>query len=70
MKRILRTISYIIWVVFVLGLTNCNDELTTRSSTDVEEETILSSTTGLNMALRSAYHYLLMGESSSSQNDI
>ena len=42
MKRILRTISYIIWVVFVLGLTNCNDELTTRSSTDVEEETILS----------------------------
>ena len=63
MKRILRTISYIVLVVFVLGFTNCNDELTTRSSTDVEEETILASTTGLNMALRSAYHYLLMGES-------
>ena len=60
MKRILRTISYIVLVVFVLGFTNCNDELTTRSSTDVEEETILASTTGLNMALRSAYHYLLM----------
>ncbi len=66
MKKIYTIISIFLALVF----SNCNDDLSTRSSTDVEEETVLSSTTGLNMALTSAYHYLLMGESASSQNDV
>lgn len=55
----------------VCTLTNCTDELTTNSSTAVSEETVLSSTTGLNMVLRSAYRYMLTnGElGSSSQNE-
>lgn len=66
MKRIYIIIS----TLLAFSLTNCSDDLSTRSSTDVEEETVLSSTTGLKMALTSAYHYLLMGESASSQNDV
>lgn len=72
MKKQYNTIKWAALALLLFSLSNCSDELTTRSSIDVDEETILSSTTGLNMALRSAYHYLLMGgidPSSSSQND-
>lgn len=72
MKRLYRTVKFAAVALLAFSLSNCNDELTTNSSTDVDEETILSSTTGLNMALNSAYHYLLMGgidPNSSSQND-
>ena len=72
MKRLYRTVKFAAVALLAFTLSNCNDELTTNSSTDVDEETILSSTTGLNMALNSAYHYLLMGgidPNSSSQND-
>ena len=57
MKKIYKSVKYITVALLALSLTNCNDDLTTRSSVDVDEEVILSSTTGLNMALRSAYHY-------------
>lgn len=73
MKRLYRTVKFAAVALLAFSLSNCNDELTTNSSTDVDEETILSSTTGLNMALNSAYHYLLMGgidPNSSSQNDV
>lgn len=72
MKKQYNTIKWAALALLLFSLSNCSDELTTRSSIDVDEETILSSTTGLNMALRSAYHYLLMGgidPASSSQND-
>lgn len=72
MKRIYQTIRWAVMALLTLSLSNCSDDLTTHSSVDVDEETILSSTTGLNMALNSAYHYLLMGgidPSGSSQND-
>lgn len=72
MRRFYRTVRYAGIALLALALGNCNDDLATSSSTDVEEESILSTTTGLNMALNSAYHYLLMGgidPSSSSQND-
>lgn len=72
MKRLYHTIKWASVALLAFSLSNCSDELTTNSSVDVDEETILSSTTGLNMALNSAYHYLLMGgidPSSSSQND-
>ena len=72
MKKIYKSVKYITVALLALSLTNCNDDLTTRSSVDVDEEVILSSTTGLNMALRSAYHYALMGgeDAKGSQNDI
>lgn len=47
--------------VLALSMSNCTDELTTNSSTVVSEETVLSSTTDLNMVLTSAYRYILMG---------
>lgn len=71
MKKIYRTVKYVAVALLAMSLTNCNDDLTTRSSVDVDQDVVLSSTTGLNMALRSAYHYALMGDNaSSSQNDI
>lgn len=72
MKKIYRTVKYVTVALLAMSLTNCNDDLTTRSSVDVDEDVVISSTTGLNMALTSAYHYVLMGgdEGSSSQNDI
>lgn len=71
-EKIYKSVKYITVALLALSLTNCNDDLTTRSSVDVDEEVILSSTTGLNMALRSAYHYALMGgeDAKGSQNDI
>ena len=70
MKRIYKNMKFVAVALLAFSLSNCNDELTTNSSTDIDENTILGSTTGLNMALNSAYKYLLMGEQGgSSQND-
>ena len=64
-----KTIAVVAACVFTLS--NCTDELTTNSSTAISEETVLSSTTGLNMVLRSAYHYMLTngGLGGASQNE-
>jgi hypothetical protein len=49
---------------------SCNDQLTTDDAQKISSETVLGSTTGLNMVMNSLYHYLLMGDNgSSSQND-
>lgn len=70
MKKIYNTFKFATVALLAFSLSNCTDELTTNSSTDVNEETIISSTTGLNMALTGAYKYLLLGEQGgSSQND-
>lgn len=69
MKRLYRTVKFAAVALLAFSLSNCNDDLTTNSSTNVDEETITSSTTGLNMALNSAYRFILMGPETSSQND-
>lgn len=70
MKRLYRTFKYAAVALLAVSLSNCTGELTTNSSTDVDESTILSSTTGLNMSLTGSYKYLLLGESGAgSQND-
>lgn len=70
MKRLYRTFKFTAIALLAISLSNCTGELTTNSSTDVDESTILSSTTGLNMSLTGTYKYLLLGESgASSQND-
>ena len=60
MKRIYKNMKFVAVALLAFSLSNCNDELTTNSSTDIDENTILGSTTGLNMALNSAYKYLLV----------
>lgn len=69
MKRLYRTVKFAAVALLAFSLSNCNDDLTTNSSTNVDEETIISSTTGLNMALNSAYRFILMGPETGSQND-
>lgn len=70
MKRLYRTFKLTAIALLAISLSNCTGELTTNSSTDVDESTILSSTTGLNMSLTGTYKYLLLGESGAgSQND-
>lgn len=70
MKRLFKTIKIMSLTVLSLSMTTCTDQLTTNSSTAISSETILSSTTQLNMVLNSIYKYLLMGDSGAgSQND-
>ena len=63
MKRLYRTFKFTAIALLAISLSNCTGELTTNSSTDVDESTILASTTGLNMSLTGTYKYLLLGES-------
>jgi hypothetical protein len=62
MKKI--RIYSIIGLLFILIMLNssCNDELTTNSSRDISDSELLSTVSGLNMVLRSAYLYVLMGD--------
>lgn len=69
MKKIYKTLI-IPFAMLAASLCGCNDELTTEDAQKVSSETVLSSTTGLNMVLKSAYKCLLMGDNGSgSQND-
>ncbi|MDR1170091.1 MAG: RagB/SusD family nutrient uptake outer membrane protein [Prevotellaceae bacterium] len=56
----------IIGLLVILMMLNlsCDSELTTNSSRDVSDREVLSSVSGLNMVLRSAYQYILMGDGS------
>ena len=70
MKRIYKNMKFVAVALLAFSLSNCNDELTTNSSTDIDENTILGSTTGLNMALNSDFKYLSLGEQGGSiQNE-
>jgi hypothetical protein len=56
---------YIIAGLLVISMmfnVSCNDELTTNSSRDVSDSEVLSTVSGLDMVLRSAYQYILMGD--------
>ena len=46
MKRIYKNMKFVAVALLAFSLSNCNDELTTNSSTDIDENTILGSTTG------------------------
>lgn len=70
MKKIYKTIRLLPVALLAITLWGCNDQLTTGDAQKVSSGTILSNTAGLNMALNSAYHYLLMGDNGGgSQND-
>jgi hypothetical protein len=70
MKKIYKTIRLIPVALLAISFWGCNDQLTTEDAQKISSETILSTTSGLNMALTSAYHYLLMGDGGGgSQND-
>ncbi len=70
MKKIYKTIGLLSLAVCPLIFGGCDDELTTEDAQKVSSTTILSSATGLNMALNSAYNTLLMGDNGAgSQND-
>jgi hypothetical protein len=62
MKKI--RIYNIIGLLSMLMLLNssCNEELSTNSSTDVPDTDLLTTASGLNMVLRSAYLYALTGD--------
>lgn len=70
MKKINKTIAILSLGLFTTGFCGCNDELATEDAQKVSSETVLSSTTGLNMVLNSTYKCLLLGDNGSgSQND-
>lgn len=65
-----KTFAMFSLALFTTSFCGCNDELTTEDSQKVSSETVLSSTTGLNMVLNSTYKCLLMGDNGAgSQND-
>lgn len=64
MKKIYKTLGVLPFAFLMLSLGSCNDQLTTDDAQRVSSETVLSSTTGLNMVLRSGYYGLLLGGSS------
>jgi hypothetical protein len=56
---------YSITGLMIMGMllhVSCDDALTTSSSTDVSDKEVLTTVSGLNMVLRSAYLYVLMGD--------
>lgn len=63
MKKILKSIYTIILGMGAFLHTGCSDLLTTDSSTDISDNTVLSSTANLNMVLTSAYKTLYFYES-------
>ena len=70
MKNIYKAIAILPFALFATSFCGCNDELATEDAQKVSSETVLSSTTGLNMVLNSAYKCLLMGDhGADSQND-
>ncbi len=71
MKRLYKIIKNLLFAGLILSASACSEELTTNSSTAIDSEVVLSSTTGLNMVLRSAYHYFLMNgeDGDDSQNE-
>ncbi|MDR3093034.1 MAG: RagB/SusD family nutrient uptake outer membrane protein [Bacteroidales bacterium] len=63
MKNIHKIYSFLFIVLMALPFSSCTDELNTNSSTDVSDKEVLTSVSGLNMVLLSAYQYILMGDS-------
>lgn len=64
MKKLYKTLRALPLAFLLLSFGSCEDQLTTSDAQRVSSETILSSATGLNMALRSGYYWMLLGGSS------
>lgn len=64
MKKIYKTLGALPLACLMLSLGSCNDQLTTDDAQRVSSETVLASTTGLKMVLRSGYYGILLGGSS------
>lgn len=63
MKNIVKSIKACLFGVLTLLIASCSDLLTTNSSTDVTDDTVLASAANLNMVLTSAYKTLYFYQS-------
>ncbi|MDD4114677.1 MAG: RagB/SusD family nutrient uptake outer membrane protein, partial [Massilibacteroides sp.] len=70
MNNIYKTLQFIPIAFCAIFFSGCNDQLTTEDAQKISSNAVLSTTTGLDMVLNSAYSCLLLGDNgSSSQND-
>ncbi|GAB6395109.1 MAG: RagB/SusD family nutrient uptake outer membrane protein [Bacteroidales bacterium] len=70
MKKFSQTTKIVALAVFVLAASSCNDYLETNSSTDVSDNIVLSTTTGLNMVLTSSYRVLHYGANKAGAQEV